>query len=220
MNRHICFLLCCTIVLAANVRSAAQGINTNDPNLPPIPSAYIPTGPTTYNGAGLSIVFSQDPFQPFLLNSRTPAGANELDDFNLVIAGQISLNASPTQPFSSLGTALAEIFNKVGNTTGTFQTEMLSMNLTGSSPFGTFQIRESPTLASTGQSSVTSIGGGLYHIDSFFDVFTELSIDGGNSWIPSTSSTHIVLSPEPTSLILVGVGLVCLAGKRRRRLAQ
>ena len=35
--------------------------------------------------------------------------------------------------------------------TGTFQTEMLSMNLSGNTPLGPFMIRESPTLQSLGQ---------------------------------------------------------------------
>ena len=34
-------------------------------------------------------------------------------------------------------------------------------------------------MPSPGRTTITDIGGGLYQIDSFFDVFTELSIDGG-----------------------------------------
>ena len=41
------------------------------------------------------------------------------------------------------------------------------------------QIRESPPQPSQGQTSVTALGGGLYQIDSFFDVFVELSVEGG-----------------------------------------
>jgi hypothetical protein len=64
-------------------------------------------------------------------------------------------------------------------------------------------IRESPTLPSLGQTSITDLGGGLYQIDSFFDVFTELSIDGGNTWLPADSSVHVQAgNPQTGSFML------------------
>lgn len=87
-------------------------------------------------------------------------------------------------------------------------------------------IRESPTLASTGQTTVTPIGGGLFQIDSFFDVFTELSLDGGATWLPSVNTTHtapyaghVELQgvPEPSTFALIGLGLATLPFLRRKR---
>ena len=53
------------------------------------------------------------------------------------------------------------------------------MSLYGYVPGGPpILIREDPAQASVGQTTITDLGGGLYHIDSFFDVFTELSVDG------------------------------------------
>ena len=79
----------------------------------------------------------------------------------------------------------------------TFQTEMLSMSLTS----GGVMIRESPTLPSQGQTTKQDLGGGLYRIDSFFDVFTELSLDGGQSWHPASQTMHVTTidrNPTPT----------------------
>ena len=50
-------------------------------------------------------------------------------------------------------------------------------------------IRESPTRQSLGQTQITDLGGGQFRIDSFFDVFTELSVDGGQTWLPSTDAS-------------------------------
>jgi PEP-CTERM motif-containing protein len=103
-----------------------------------------------------------------------------------------------------------------------FDTEMLQLDLTGGTLPGGVMIRESPTRASTGRTTQTPVGGGVYHIDSFFDVFTELSIDGGQNWMPSTSSNNGAMHlsgnlPEPASASLSLLGAVALAGFGLRR---
>ena len=83
-------------------------------------------------------------------------------------------------------------------------------------PNGTM-IRESPTLQSTGQTRITDLPGGGYRINSFFDVFTEISLDGGQSWTPSDGPAHMSSVPEPGTLLLVGAGTLALALRRRWR---
>ena len=36
----------------------------------------------------------------------------------------------------------------------------------------------------------------VFRIDSFFDVFTELTLDGGQSWTPGGSPMHLTGVPE------------------------
>jgi len=208
-----------TLAIAAPARAS---VTVNDPNLPVLypPNQYVtPAGPifATYHGPGVTIVLSDSPLRDFGSVTRTPSAGNELESFSSQLDGQISVNGSPNAPFISGGPQQDIVFGKVGNTTGTFNTEILSLNISGSSSIsGPFMIRESPTLASTGQTTITSIGGGLYQIASFFDVFTELSVDGGNSWIPSDTSAHIVLTPEPSTLALVALSGGMLVLRRRR----
>src|SRR6185295_11916126 len=73
-----------------------------------------------------------------------------------------------------------------------FETEMLSLNLTS----GGMMIRESPTLASTGKTTVRTVPGG-YLESSFFDVFTELSLDGGHNWVPAQEAARVELRNDP-----------------------
>jgi PEP-CTERM motif len=105
--------------------------------------------------------------------------------------------------------------NGGGGGGGQYNTEMLSLNLTGDYPGPggpiPFIIRESPTLASTGEHSRTPLSDGTFKIDSFFDVFTELSLDGGQTFIPASGPVHLDLTevtPEPASIVLGGLGLV------------
>jgi hypothetical protein len=212
-------------VLGAIAPRARADVITNDPSLP----VTYPTGEyrspaavhAMYSGPGLAIVLSNIEHRAFDPVARNNVGADEMEMFNSQFLGDISVNGSPNSPTSALGPVTTEVFGKVGQTTGTFQTEMRSMDLTGSSIFGPYMIRESPTLASTGQTTVTDIGGGLFRISSFFDVFTELSIDGGQTWMPSSGSTHVELQsplvPTPTAgragLALVGLLVLRRLGK-------
>lgn len=105
--------------------------------------------------------------------------------------------------------------------TGTFDTEMIQLSLSGLSAAGPLMIRESPTLLSPGQLTISDLGGGQYMMDSFFDVFTELSVDGGKLWYPSNGSTRFQLPgeevPEPATLPVAASALALLAAVLRRR---
>jgi hypothetical protein len=92
---------------------------------------------------------------------------------------------------------------KITNTTGTgststFDTEMLQLDLSGNGPFGPFMLRESPTKQSLGRHSIRPDPRG-YRISSFFDVFLELSTDGGNQWIPTDRSIRVQASSPPAA---------------------
>jgi len=68
-------------------------------------------------------------------------------------------------------------------------------------------IRESPAKASLGRTSVrTNTLSGGYMISSFFEVFTEVSLDGGDSWSPSVTA--------PDTLALATNNLVAISVSR------
>ncbi len=106
---------------------------------------------------------------------------------------------------------------------GAFETELLSLELMGHHPtLGDVVLRESPTLPSLGLHTIIPEADGMHaKVDSFFDVFFELSIDGG-PFVPGDASLRMYLTnvPEPGTIALVliaAVGCGAMARRRRRR---
>jgi hypothetical protein len=102
---------------------------------------------------------------------------------------------------------------------------MVSLDLTDSSN-DLVRIRKRLTRNATGQTTITDIGGGRYHIASFFDVFTELSLDGGVTWIPSISVSpaslptgyiRLTAVPEPNFTCFLAISMAAIAWTRDRR---
>ena len=211
------------VALALATAARAQVI-TSDPSLPVVaPNGYYTNAnaDVRYNGPGFTILLTNVGHTAFAPVNRTTNGPNEIETFNSHLdASGVSAPFGPIF-LTADGLVTTEVFGKIGNVTGTFQTEMLAMNLSGISPFGSFMIRESPTLASTGQTTITALGGGNFQIDSFFDVFTELSLDGGQTWIPDSNGPgHMTLVggavPEPSVCALAGLAAGLLALRRSR----
>ncbi|MCE9620030.1 MAG: hypothetical protein K8R92_08970 [Planctomycetes bacterium] len=106
-----------------------------------------------------------------------------------------------------------------------YDSEMLSLHLTGSMPdFESIMIRESSTKKSLGKYTneimFQSDSGPLYRIQSYFDLFTELSLNGGLTWTESMGSTRIEINgmvPVPLPGV---IGLVALSGIMARRQRQ
>jgi hypothetical protein len=88
-------------------------------------------------------------------------------------------------------------------------------------PSGPIMIRESPTRASRGGCTLEDIagggGGGGYMVSSFFDIYIEVSTDGGQYWQESPEPMHMIGTPEPTALALLGLGAAGLLARRRRK---
>ena len=105
---------------------------------------------------------------------------------------------------------------------GTWSTEMVALSLTSSANPGVVY-----NVHGLGELAVTDLGGGQFQVDSFFDVFTEVSLDGGRTFSPGADSINIPMNTEfvtgipiipapaalPAGLTVLGLGLA----KRRRR---
>jgi hypothetical protein len=246
MNKWFRVATCCCTLLVFAVCLSAQahpgGANSPSSDLPPIiPEGYLSPNDVhaRYAGPALEVVLSMVEHQPFAAlppryENCDPGTLNcdEHHQFESGLTAQVTVNGMGPMTFQAQGPVTTVALDRGPlNDTGTFDTEMLSMMLTGlgPGPMGPpVMIRESPTRASTGKTSIIDIGppgpgspDNGYHIDSFFDVFTEISLDGGSTWIPKTDNrgTRVYLGgiPEPASIVMAALALIGVAGFAGRR---
>ncbi|HWX21578.1 MAG TPA: hypothetical protein VN578_16875, partial [Candidatus Binatia bacterium] len=77
-----------------------------------------------------------------------------------------------------------------------YNNQMTQLDLGGGTLPPGMRLRVSASPPTTGQTMIAPSGGG-FMISSFFDVFTDLSTDGGNTWSPSSSPGHMDLHIDP-----------------------
>ncbi len=94
----------------------------------------------------------------------------------------------------------------------TVATEMVAMSLVSiANPL--MRLRESPTLTSTGTMTLVSDGSGNGGtLNSFFDIFTELSMDEGQTWVPALLPVQMLAvnkdwSTQPPVVMFVDGGV-------------
>jgi len=143
-------------------------------------------GPTTGRLSSGGGDFAVDSFFDVFTESVLQEGQTYHIDSFFDVFTELSVDGGASFPADSFFNMFVEV--DVGpmegeSTTGTFATEIVSMSLSGNTGGRPTLLNAGSSFsgqAGSGKTEITDIGGGLYHIDSFFDVFTELSVDGGD----------------------------------------
>jgi len=211
MKTYLITLVTVTALLAVTSFAWAQGLEAPSADLPADGPYVSLTDYFQWSAAGTIL---DDPvLEPFVGTTiRQTIGNDEIETFDAELTGvEIGMGYGT---ITLTGPVEMIHFDRALSTAGLFDAEIISMSLSGNTPGGLLEVRQDSTRASIGQTDIADLGGGLYHIDSFFDVFTELRMGGGN-WIASDSSTHMVLTPEPCTMALLALGAVALIRRRK-----
>jgi hypothetical protein len=201
--------------------AAFPSIVESSPFLPPANGVYyVPN-------ACISVVCLENTqIKNFVVTSSLIQGGNEVTVSNVDLTASLYQNISGSpgafiSPLVLTGQVDITYFSKPGLTgTGTFNDQITSLDLSGSftglSGTHTIVAMLNPHFASTGQTTVQEIPGKptTWRITSFFDVFAELSVDGGTPVPGPERMGDLGAAPEPSYYIPIGVGLLAIVVRR------
>lgn len=133
-------------------------------------------------------------------NSYSPpsTGTPQIQLYSLVVNLQISIDGGVTfvHRRAPAVAQVAVLRSVAPDPVETFDTEMLQLDISGGDLPPLVLVRESPTLASRGGVTMELMQGGNYRLSSFFDIYTEISVDGGATWAPGNAPTRVtIVSP-------------------------
>jgi hypothetical protein len=203
-NKGVTTVSCSASDTSSNTGMCTFTITVNDNQAPVVTcpasggafaaSDCLPSQSSAYTGATLYSVGSNTVTNA-VLSGFTPCTAPPVSgmatiNFTGILTGDLSMGGPPAHFQAPVSGSMKVTFNNLTGSTRTFDTEMLQLDISGGNLPAGVQLRESPTLMSTGQTKITTVTGG-FHIDSFFDVFTELSTNSGSSWTPDPTARHI-----------------------------
>ncbi len=77
-----------------------------------------------------------------------------------------------------------------------FNTELVTFELRGSGMPDNIVVRESSDLVSSGVATITAISGGMNRVESHYDVWLEISLDGGRTWNQAQDAVRMTLQPS------------------------
>ena len=206
-----------SVMLLALAQPVRAAVITNSDCLPPLGShsKYLADFHLHFNFFGIPVDLTNVVHSAFTDCMSPPLAGSQLESFGSTVAFDASINGGPPNTFTApAAVQVAVAFNHQTGNTRFFDTEMLQLDISGGTLPAGVLIRESPTLQSIGQTTIEDLGGGVFKIDSFFDVFTELSLDNGNNFVPADRPGRVdLMMPEPASLALLGL----ILWPRRRR---
>lgn len=177
------------------------GVQVGQESLPVAGAAYHGSAPHRFFDGDAELTCSSH--GNFTAAVAPPAiqGGTVTSDYFATFQGELVLSpplvrATVTHPLSVQAHMVERItLAETQGATRTFDTELLTFELGGSAMPTGVMVRESPSVASTGRTTITDLSDDRYRVDAFYDVWLEISLDGGGTWHGAEGAVRMTLGP-------------------------
>ena len=211
---HSCLI---AIVIAVAGGGARASFVTNSPDPFPPGSGFVQapgclTGPLT--GLCTSNVVGR-----ILSSSFTFPGDGQAFVLNERVTGDISDNGVPSGSFVVTGPLDVTLLGRDNPLqTGTFDGKVTDEFFQGTFDGASLEFTLDPSHSSTAEVTIAEVQGerGLYRIDSFFDLFSQISIAGGPPIPIGGFPISGIAAPEPPTWVMLAAPLLLLGFLRGR----
>jgi hypothetical protein len=218
MRRIARVLAVAAIALLAAPATPRAAVIAATPSLPLLGVPYISaTAAGCFPTAGVCVGGGAVTMTSLISSSFDASGQHILT--NATYVGTLtSLIGAPIGLVMLAGTVAQDVLGRASDSeTGIWTTQLASVSLTGSVLGQTLLLELAGSPPSVGETSITAIAGAtndetLYRIDSFFDIFVELTLDT----VPPLTAIRGPLTitatavPEPAGIALLSVALLGL----------
>ncbi|MBL8701484.1 MAG: PEP-CTERM sorting domain-containing protein [Alphaproteobacteria bacterium] len=213
----------CIVAAAVSAMSASAAVITDAPTLPVLGADYAsPSGAGCFPAMGVCITSG-------VFTLTAPVSSTFVAVGQDIVTGAAyhgtltTLGGTPVGPVALTGMIEQVVLGRTApDQTGSWITELLALSLSGPVLGATLTMTLSDVAVSSGTTAIVPLDEQHFSIDSFFDVFVELSLDTPTPLtttrgpIPVSLVASPVPVPAPGTLAILGIGLAGLSQLRRR----
>jgi len=209
-------------VAIAGIGPSRASVISSTPTLPLLGIPYLGSGVGCFPAAGVCIENASLTLTSPVSSSFNAFGQDITSGADYV-GTLTNLSHVPISAVHFAGSVEQEVLGRTSSTeTGSWSTELISLSLNGSVLGNTLTVSLDPNNPSTGTTAITPLGGNLatnFRIDSFFDIFVEISLDGPTPLHTTRGPIHAeaVSVPEPSSIAAIALPLLAIVAIWRRR---